>query len=238
VFPTKYCSCKASTRAKSTGCESRRNPVQVSSTAFNHYTRLDLGWHPYRMPVRHELLPNDYLRRLRFSQWYRFNQKCEEDPHFLDHVVIGDEASFVMDGEVNSHNVRGTHLKDILQSSISTEVFSSEAYCLGRTLREWCHFRSVLFWEKCERRCIPPDVARICLATPCCAFQGPLWEWVVSRPLPGDLTVRKRTGTSNRIEIQFRTFNHLSLPDSFVKLFETLCLCFALGNELSGTNLK
>ena len=34
----------------------------------------------------------------------------------------------------------------------------------------------------------------------------------------------KRTGTSNRIEIQFRTFIHLSRPDSFVKLFGT-CLC-------------
>jgi hypothetical protein len=33
---------------------------------------------------------------------------------------------------------------------------------------------------------------------------------------PGDLTVIKRTGTSNRIEIQFRTFNHLSRPDSSV----------------------
>ncbi|CAB4014138.1 neurogenic locus notch homolog 1-like, partial [Paramuricea clavata] len=35
---------------------------------------------------------------------------------------------------------------------------------------------------------------------------------------PSDLTVSKRIGTSNRIEIQFRTFNHLSCPDSFVKL--------------------
>ena len=48
---------------------------------------------------------------------------------------------------------------------------------------------------------------------------------------PGDLTVSKRTGTSNRIEIQFRTFNHLSRPDSFVKLLETLCPCLAQGNE-------
>jgi hypothetical protein len=52
--------------------------------------------------------------------------------------------------------------------------------------------------------------------------------------LLGDLTVSKRTGTSNRIEIQFRTFNHLSRPDSFVKLFETLCLCLAQGNECLG----
>ena len=44
----------------------------------------------------------------------------------------------------------------------------------------------------------------------------------------------KRTGTSNRIEIQFLTFNHLSRPDSSVKLFETLCLCLAQGNEYLG----
>jgi hypothetical protein len=51
---------------------------------------------------------------------------------------------------------------------------------------------------------------------------------------PGDLTVSKRTGTSNIIEIQFRTFNHLSHPDSFVKLFVSLCLCLAQGNECLG----
>jgi hypothetical protein len=50
----------------------------------------------------------------------------------------------------------------------------------------------------------------------------------------GDPTVSKRTGTSNRIEIQFSTFNHLSRSDSFVKLFETLCLCLAQGNECLG----
>jgi hypothetical protein len=52
--------------------------------------------------------------------------------------------------------------------------------------------------------------------------------------LPGDLTIGERTGTSNRIEIQFRTFNHLSRSDSFAKLFETLCLCLAHGNEYLG----
>ena len=51
---------------------------------------------------------------------------------------------------------------------------------------------------------------------------------------PGDLTVSKSTGTSNRIEIQFRPFNNLSRPDSFVKLFETLCLCLTQGNEYLG----
>jgi hypothetical protein len=46
--------------------------------------------------------------------------------------------------------------------------------------------------------------------------------------------VSKRTGTSNRIEIQFRIFSHLSRPDSFVKLFETLCLCLSQGNDYMG----
>ena len=61
-----------------------------------------------------------------------------------------------------------------------------------------------------------------------------LYLHLFSSLFPGDLTVSKRTGTSNRIEIQFRTFNHLSRPDSFVKLFETLCLCLAQGNECLG----
>ena len=56
------------------------------------------------MHVRHELLPNDYLRRREFCQW--FNQKCKEDPHVLEHLVIEDEATFAMNGEVNSHNSR------------------------------------------------------------------------------------------------------------------------------------
>jgi hypothetical protein len=58
---------------------------------------------------------------------------------------------------------------------------------------------------------------------------GP-WGMSANALYPGDRTVSKRTGTSNRIEIQFRTFNHLSRPDSFAKLFETLCLCLAQGN--------
>ena len=37
-----------------------------------------------------------------------------------------------------------------------------------------------------------------------------------------DLTVSKRPGTSNRIEIHFAVFNHLYLCFSFMKLAETL----------------
>ena len=82
---------------------SRRNPIAVSQPTFNRITRLDLRWHPYRMHVRQELLQNDWLRRLRFSEW--FNQRCQNE-NFLDRFFIGDEAAFEMNGQVNTHNVR------------------------------------------------------------------------------------------------------------------------------------
>ena len=85
------------------GVSVRHNPVAVSPSSFNRITRLDLRWHPYRMHVRHELLPNDLPRRLRYSEW--FNQHCRNQ-NFLQSLIIGDEAGFAMNREVNSHNVR------------------------------------------------------------------------------------------------------------------------------------
>jgi hypothetical protein len=55
------------------------------------------------MHVRQELLPGDFARRLRFSVW--LNERCRQE-HFLNAFIIGDEASFVMNGEVNTQNVR------------------------------------------------------------------------------------------------------------------------------------
>ena len=66
-------------------------------------TKLGLGWHPYRMHVRHELLAGDFARRLYFSEW--FNQHCRHE-RFLDNFIIGDEAAFSLNGEVNTHNDR------------------------------------------------------------------------------------------------------------------------------------
>lgn len=82
----------------------RRNGLGLPHATFNRITRLDLKMHPYRMHVRHQLLPQDYARRLQFAQWLinRFNQNEE----FLRNFIIGDEAGFAMNGRVNSHNVR------------------------------------------------------------------------------------------------------------------------------------
>ena len=84
-------------------CSARRNPLPISSAGFNRITRLDLGWHPYRIHARHGLLAGDFAFRLRFSEW--FNQLCRNE-RFLDNFIIGDEATFSLNGEVNTHNVR------------------------------------------------------------------------------------------------------------------------------------
>ena len=81
----------------------RRNGLGLPSATFNRITRLDLRWHPYQISIRHELRDTDYPRRLNFCQW--FNQQ-QRNPRFLANFVIGDEAGFGMNGEVNSHNVR------------------------------------------------------------------------------------------------------------------------------------
>ena len=81
----------------------RRNGLGLPSATFNRITRLDLRWHPYRIRIRHELKDGDYVRRRNFCEWFS-NQK--RNPRFLANVVIGDEAAFCMNGEVNSHNVR------------------------------------------------------------------------------------------------------------------------------------
>ena len=82
----------------------RRNPTEITSASFNRITRLDLKWHPYRMHVRHALLATDLPRRLRFAEW--FIQRCRRRENFLQSIIIGDEAAFSLNGEVNTQNVR------------------------------------------------------------------------------------------------------------------------------------
>ena len=55
------------------------------------------------MRVCHRLKPTDFDRRVHFSEW--LIEKCR-DRRFLANFVIGDEACFATNGEVNSQNVR------------------------------------------------------------------------------------------------------------------------------------
>ena len=54
------------------------------------------------MTIRHQLNPDDNRRRIGFSNW--FIERCR-DHRFLANLIIGDEASFRMNGEVNTQNV-------------------------------------------------------------------------------------------------------------------------------------
>ena len=55
------------------------------------------------MRMRHELKPGDFNRRVHLCEWLL--EKCR-DRRFLANFIIGDEAAFTMNGEVNSQNVR------------------------------------------------------------------------------------------------------------------------------------
>ena len=55
------------------------------------------------MHIRHSLLQTDFPRRVRFSEWWI--RQCQR-VHFTANVVIGDEAVFMMNREVNMHNIR------------------------------------------------------------------------------------------------------------------------------------
>ena len=46
-----------------------------------------------------DLLATDLPRRLRFAEW--FIQRCRRE-NLLPSIIVGDEAAFAMDGEVNS----------------------------------------------------------------------------------------------------------------------------------------
>ena len=80
----------------------RRNPLpNISSATFNIITRQDLQMYPYRIQMRHALFPADLIRRRNFCNWF-----VERGQDFMRYIVIGDEAAFHINGDVNTWNIR------------------------------------------------------------------------------------------------------------------------------------
>lgn len=79
----------------------RNNLPNLSASTFNRIVRLDLNFHPYVMIMRHRLLPADLPRRVQFCQWL-----IARPQRFMGELIISDEASFPVNGGVNTHNVR------------------------------------------------------------------------------------------------------------------------------------
>lgn len=59
--------------------------------------------HPHRMHVRHQLLPQE-ARPMQFAHW--LINRCAQSEEFRRLFVIGEDAGFVMNGRVSSHNIR------------------------------------------------------------------------------------------------------------------------------------
>lgn len=80
---------------------SRRNEANLSRSTYMRIVRLDLNWFPYRMKRRHEIKEGDHARRRNYCQWFleRFGV------NLLGEIVIGDEATFSLNGHVNTRNV-------------------------------------------------------------------------------------------------------------------------------------
>ena len=87
-----------------TSTSARRNGVGIPSATFNRITRLDWRLHPYCMHIRQELSPRDFERRLNFARW--LTDRCRRNENFLRNFVVSAEATFWMNGQVNSRNVR------------------------------------------------------------------------------------------------------------------------------------
>ena len=80
----------------------RRNTIpNISPSSFNRITRLDLSWHPYVMQRRNALQNADFPRRAAYCQWL-----TNRPNRFIRDVIIGDEAVFPINGNVNTRNVR------------------------------------------------------------------------------------------------------------------------------------
>ena len=80
----------------------RNNVPQITKSSFNQITKHNLQFHPFRMNIQHQLFPCDYQRRVDFCNWF-----IARPARFHDRdLLIGDEATFRMDGKVNTWNVR------------------------------------------------------------------------------------------------------------------------------------
>ena len=89
-------------RAELTASTRRNNLSHLTKSSFNRIVKFDLKFHPLRMIIRHQLFHGDLQRRINFCN--RFQARPAR--LFERDILIGDDATFRMDGCVNTWNVR------------------------------------------------------------------------------------------------------------------------------------
>ena len=97
--------------------------------------------------MRHELLAGDLARRLRFSGW--LDERCRRE-NFFTSLLIGDEASFTMNGEVNTHNVR-QNAPNGHPPAFHFERSNSREHL--NTMRQRFDYLALLLRRECKRNC-------------------------------------------------------------------------------------
>ena len=88
------------------------------------------------MHVRHELLPGDFDRPMRFARW--LINHCQRNEEFLRSLVVGGEAAFSLSGQVNLWNV--CHYSDDTNLIYSAKDISTIQFNLNEDLQnvnEW-----------------------------------------------------------------------------------------------------
>ena len=73
----------------------------LSKSSFNRITHKEIRWRPYRIQKRHALQRGDHQRRLNYCNWL-----VNRHHRFTVDIIIGDEACFHMNGQVNIWNTR------------------------------------------------------------------------------------------------------------------------------------
>ena len=81
---------------------SRRNGLNLSPRSFLRIVK-EIKFHPYVLVSRQKLEPVDPPRRMAFCNW--FIQMVNNQNHFLDNLIVSDEAIFSLNSEVNTKNV-------------------------------------------------------------------------------------------------------------------------------------
>lgn len=76
----------------------------ISKTSAWRILKKKLKFHPYKVHIVHELLFGDAERRIVFCE--TMMQRINNDPHYLRNIVFSDEATFQLNGNVNSQNCR------------------------------------------------------------------------------------------------------------------------------------
>ena len=76
--------------------------VHVSRATVQRALRSDSSMRPYHERPIHELKDADKPRRIEMARVLL--EKIEEDPDFLENILWSDEATFKLNGAVNSHN--------------------------------------------------------------------------------------------------------------------------------------